>query len=162
MIYLALYQGVGLVSRVHRWLMWSDYSHGALIQQAAGGGGLNRIEAWAATNEVREVHNLSEGYEKGTKIDLFEFRFALSETEEAELWRLARKEVGKKYDFKGVFSFLLRRRMQDCDKWFCFELMAEVCKRAGRMLVGLPSWKVAGNLIAGSVTLKFARRVVVK
>ncbi len=44
---------------------------------------------------------------------------------------LARYQVGKKYDFCGLASFLLFKKLGSKDRWFCSEFVNEIYKRAG-------------------------------
>lgn len=50
----------------------------------------------------------------------------------------ARKQIGKKYDFKGAFGLSLEpdRQWQEDDKWFCHELSASFIHNAGRHIFG--------------------------
>jgi uncharacterized protein YycO len=38
--------------------------------------------------------------------------------------QFAQAQVGKKYDYRGIFGFLARKESQGGDRWFCSELVA--------------------------------------
>lgn len=41
-----------------------------------------------------------------------------------------RSQIGKPYDYGGVFSFIVKRNWQDPDKWFCSELVTQALIQA--------------------------------
>ena len=53
-------------------------------------------------------------------------------------------QVGKKYDYIGLFRFLpivrwFIKSNDNTEKWFCSELVSEACKQAGRELLKKPT-----------------------
>jgi uncharacterized protein YycO len=46
------------------------------------------------------------------------------ETAQNAILDFATAQVGKKYDYSGIFGFLARKETQTADKWFCSELVA--------------------------------------
>lgn len=58
----------------------------------------------------------------------------------------ARSQIGKPYDFLGLFGIAFRKRNWCAeDKWVCSELIAWSFAEAGRPLVRLGSWRVTPN-----------------
>lgn len=52
-----------------------------------------------------------------------------------EVFNIAKKEIGKKYDLLAIFSFLFKRNWQEKDKWMCSELAAYCLCSAGYKLL---------------------------
>jgi len=44
-------------------------------------------------------------------------------------------QVDKKYDYWGIFGFLRRKDLQRGESWFCSELFAAGCEKAGVTLL---------------------------
>lgn len=60
-------------------------------------------------------------------------RIVLPDEEKAQ--RFAEAQVGKRYDWGGCFGTVLRNSWQDEDKWFCSELVAQVCEEGGNRII---------------------------
>lgn len=66
----------------------------------------------------------------------------------------AHEQVGKPYDFLGLFAFLWRKDYQDDSKWFCSELCSEMCKQAGIGLFNhkiIKTWQVTPRMMLGAL-----------
>ena len=63
------------------------------------------------------------------------------------------EQIGKKYDFSGLFAFLWRKEYQNDDQWFCSELALEACFQADIVPLNpriVKSWQVTPRvLLAG-------------
>jgi hypothetical protein len=154
MIYIALYRGKSIwPSRMIEWFSWSVYSHASLARRMEDGHWRN-IEAWAGA--VRETAGLLVGHDPKTPVDLFRFVNPLTYLETEMLWDAAQQEIGKPYDYRGVLSFVLRRRMQRPGAWFCSELVAAKCAAISRPLFTCEPWRVAPGMIADSTVLEKA------
>lgn len=151
---IALYHGKSMVSRAIRLLNWSDYSHAAWVDPVTG----HVWESWG--KGVTCSQDLGSAHLAGTKVDLFH----VSATREQRLRILdfMTAQIGKKYDYRGVFHFITRRPAQarDQDRWFCSELVFEAFRAAGiHLLCRIPAWKVYPGLLAYSPLLAHARTV---
>ncbi len=65
----------------------------------------------------------------------------------------AYSQVGKPYDWQGVFNFFSRNRCwEDTDSWFCSELVAYAFKQAKYPLVRASAWRVTpGDLLLSTL-----------
>lgn len=76
-------------------------------------------EAWEP-NGVRVISHLGEGHAPGTRVDLF--NWPLSDEDVSRVISFFLGEVGCKYDFRGIASFILKTPRDDPEKWFCSEI----------------------------------------
>ena len=118
---ILLFKGRGMVSRLIRWQTNGQYSHAAL--QLPNG---RIIEAWHKPAKVR----LRSRLEDWSNVEAYDV-----EGMDAAQWSMAmawaHRQIGKKYDFGGVFRFLTRRRKDQDEKWFCSELVFQAVKEGG-------------------------------
>jgi hypothetical protein len=146
---IAIYRGKSWVSRVIRAFNWSPYSHVAWIDDAD----FSVIEAWHPGG-VSHVATPNVNHTPGTMVDIFTVHG--EEPFQTEIIRqFLLDQVGKKYDFAGIFGFVFRAtRLQNKEKWFCSELVAEAYATAGLPLLRLPSYKIYPGMLASSTALK--------
>lgn len=52
------------------------------------------------------------------------FVLEVSEKQRLDIMDFAHSQVGKPYDFMGIFGFAINRKWQDDDKWFCSEYIS--------------------------------------
>lgn len=121
---ILLFRGRGLISTAIRWQTRSQYSHAALLFP----GGKSLVEAW-------QFHGVQErDISDWQGID----RFAVPSAT-ADQWRtvleFAQQQVGKSYDYRGVFRFLSRTPASTDDAWFCSELVFAAFEHAGIKLL---------------------------
>ena len=69
-----------------------------------------------------------------------------------EAYELAKSLCGCKYDWAGIFGFMLRKKKENPDKWFCSELVAYVLLKVGIILQRLPPWKQSPVIVCASPT----------
>lgn len=114
---IALYKGISPVSTIIRAFTWSDYTHASYVDDDMN----FEIEAcWKGG--VVEVPGFGKNHTDGTIVDLFSV--PLSDFQKEVLEHELRKEVGKRYDFRGACGFATRNdRAQNQAKWFCTELI---------------------------------------
>lgn len=116
---ILLFQGTGWISKAIRWQTRSSVNHAA-IQLPNG----EIIEAWEGSGVQRKTLKSTEGIQAFTVDGMT-----------AEQWTqaidLAVTQVGKKYDYWGVLTFISRRKAPSNDKWFCSELVFEALQHAG-------------------------------
>lgn len=157
MIYVALYSGKSLMSRAIMWLNWSAYSHAALFTSRrtvieAWATGIGSPWAWATGGVVREVPGLWNQHSDETSVDIFR-PIGITDEECDAVENFCRAQVGKRYDWKGVFRFVCRRRPVSDDDWFCSELVAAGFEHAGFPLLAYPAQKVFPGMLASSIRL---------
>ena len=78
----------------------------------------------------------------GTKIKVFDFASPLTDEEGRVALRWLLKQVGKKYDYRGVIRLVTRVPHPENDKWFCSELVSAVCREIARPISRLPDHHV--------------------
>jgi hypothetical protein len=153
---LALYRGKSLVSRIIKWISWGIYSHAAIRLPDKGG---IIYEAWEGVG-VRKGISISDGHTLGTRVDIYPV--VITDYEYDIIVQSLESQIGKKYDFKGVFRFSPFLRMffskypsaSEHNKWFCSELVLWALGRAGVILLNDEPWKVSPSDIAKSPLLK--------
>ena len=155
MIYIALYRGKSLMSKAIMWLNWSDYSHASLITSAG-----TEIEAWAGDGirgilkggSVREVQ-FGLQHTSGTHVDVFQ-AIGLTERLADRIEARIRTQIGRPYDWAGVFRFVSRRAPVADGDWFCSELVAWAFEQEGWALLNKPPQKIYPGEIAASPKLR--------
>lgn len=162
MIRFRLYKGRSLVSRIIRFLNWSEYSHASLETSKK-----TEVEAWSGTGIkeflsgglVREVP-VGTQHDPKTVVDIYE-PVDMPEEIAQRIEARIRSKVGKKYDWRGVFKFLTRREPLHDDIWFCSELVAWACEMEGWPLLNKHHSKIFPADIAYSPrTLKVESQIV--
>jgi len=152
---IALYRGKSLLSRTIRFFNWSPYSHAAWIDTVEN----CVIEAWKG--RVRKTPDLSRQHSRGTEVDVF-IVSGVTEEQSAAIAAFMRSQVGKRYDYRGVFHFLTRRpeRPRDQERWFCSELVCAAYASAGvHLLARIPAWKVYPGMLAYSPLLQLVSTI---
>ena len=130
--------GVGVVfcrrrhpgSALLRVALWSAWSHCALID------GDDVIEA-TAFHGVRRRPLLDLQREAS--------QYAIVQIPAADpraVLDAAASQLGKGYDWLGVFGIGARRKWQDDDAWFCSELVAWAFEAAKQPLVRVHAWRI--------------------
>jgi len=118
----------------------------------------SEIESWQDGGVVHNKHWGSR-HTPGTKVDLFEYKHKLSDSEVTKGLEFLVKQIGKKYDYAGVVGCLWIARLfgtiHNRLKWFCSELLAEMAIAMLRAISGKKSWKTLPEDIATSVVLKY-------
>lgn len=133
---IVFYRGTSMLSRAIRWFTRSHYSHVA-YEQSNG----NLIEAW--THGVRMVADYATDHTAGTAVEWYRVEGVTPEQRErAETFM--RKQLGKKYDVRGILGFLRHRDIENQERWFCSELVFEAFRQAGvELLARVPAFKVS-------------------
>lgn len=151
---IALYHGRSWISRIIKTFTWSDYSHAAWIDDDG-----SVFEAWGK-NGVTHVPTIDTNHTPGTPVRIYE---VAGETPQirAAVRSFLSGEVGRKYDWLGVFGFVLRaNRFARQNRWFCSELVAEAYRLAGHKILNLPSNKVFPGMLAASPMLRLYKESV--
>jgi len=71
----------------------------------------------------------------------------IRDEQEQLLREWASKHIGKKYDFLGIFGFVIGTRIQNKKKWYCSEVCAATLKSC-MPVYGYISHKVSPNKLA--------------
>jgi uncharacterized protein YycO len=81
----------------------------------------------------------------------------LTENQEFNILIYALTKVGRKYDWRGLFSFLLKKNVSNKSYYFCSELVAESFEKEGVPLIRRnPSWVTPQDLYE-SMNLEFSK-----
>lgn len=155
---IALYRGVSSVSRVIRFVTWSAYSHASWISP----NGDYEVESWI--HGVQWEPGLGSNHTPGTVVDLFQVRDITVEQDD-HVEAFLRDQVGKDYDWTGLFNFITRKPQtpEQQDKWFCSELIFAAHASAGiRLLRDIAYWKVSPGLLSLSPLLELVRTIEVE
>ena len=111
------------LSAAIRAFTWSRWSHVALVD------GDTVIEATAA-------HGVRRAPRAEAICRAADYAFVeLPATDPAAVIAAAAGEIGKPYDFTALVGLALRRDWQDCDAWFCSELIAWAFEATGQPLL---------------------------
>ena len=148
-IYLALYRQGGTFDALIKWWTRTAYSHAALCY-----GQMHRkdLKIEALLTGVRQAK--LEDYPGNWIIDCLELP-DIPEDLHTEIWEEARKYLGRKYDFKGVLSFLWKYFRQNPEAFFCSELIETVLGKFGLNCCEKSPWKVIpADLASSSRTVK--------
>lgn len=132
------YRGLGWISRRIKAVTRGPYSHiawqmadGRVIEAWGTGGGFVRFLAQGRgpMGEIRRVADASAQHTPETLVDVFTFQ-GLEEVR-GRVEAFLESELGQPYDYRGVLGFKTGAQTSDAQAWFCSELVAEACRRAG-------------------------------
>lgn len=138
-LHIGIYYGTSTMSRITRFRTWSEQSHASLIFNFCRADE-EVIEA-VGRGVVRHA-GLDDFHKPGTRVEIY--RVQATEEQIAKVYDFALKQVGKPYDWGGLFAFIPRLAVQNPDKWFCSELVFEACAAGEiKLLVRIPAYKVA-------------------
>lgn len=148
MLILAAYQGTSWKSKLIRIRTWSDTSHVSLYDPV----GNWEYEAWS--KGVTKTLGIGFNHQPGTRAALFRAE-AMSAEARVKAVAFAEGELGKPYDWRGLFGFLSRRDgAQNPTKWFCSEFVAACFRHGGyRLLRGVPDWRTYPGMLTYSPVL---------
>lgn len=134
---ILLYRGTGFIDTIIRWQTWGSVAHAALWVPANVTGNYI-IEATASGVISRPLDNpFSEPAE------VYDVPM-MSESGWASAIIYAKKQIGKPYDFRGLFQFVARDGSDNPRAWFCSDLVFECVRQGGVLLVArVPRCKVS-------------------
>jgi len=121
-----LYQGISVVSKIIKWQTRSQYSHAAVELDDS-----SVIESWH--KGVEHVKDYRTNHTSGTVVDVFGIKAPSENIDLAESIFL--KQVGRKYDFQGVFNFVTREDINVDERLFCSESVMTGFNEAGIYLL---------------------------
>ena len=149
MIKIAQYKGKSWVSKAIKFVTRGQYSHTAIMLADDC-----IVEAWEGSNSVRVIESLAEGHKPGTPVDIYSVRMGSEQERVFREFVLA--QVGKKYDYWGIFGFLRRKDLQRGESWFCSELFAAGCEKAGvTLLKNVRPSQVSPSMVTRSPITQF-------
>lgn len=174
---LALYQGIGPISRAIRFITRSKYSHAAfrfdahatqIASRMSGQCPFSKmflfgegcvVEAWQGG--VRNSANVSQLHHARTKVDIFSLINPLNDEEESILLRELDTQIGDPYSYWNVFRFITKRPGNLDGSWFCSELCFEDFMKCGRRLLErTEAWEVPPGWLDKSPLLKFEKTLI--
>ena len=117
---LILCTKLGFSSALLRFVMWSKWSHVAILH----GGYVTDTTLWQGGVKTHTSEEFFAHY------SAYELRDIEVDEESALLW-LAQQN-GKKYDWTALLSFVVQRDWQQDDKWFCSELAEAMISKFGK------------------------------
>lgn len=142
MIRILQYQGISPVSKTIKRFTNGKYSHTAPMFDDG-----SLVEAdWR--EGVVTSRNFRQRHTPGTVVDVFEVTI---DYDEEVVTRWLFEQVGKGYDWGGIYGIAIRRNKQNEDKLFCSEKTHAGFKKGGAVLVNLPSWQVTPRDIGASI-----------
>jgi len=108
------YKGKSFISKIIKWRTFSIYSHVSIEIDG------DVWEAWEGSSASGVVKSSNPSY---YHTPLTEFDTIIVPMKNVKEWKtFLDLQIGKKYDYKAIFSFLRNRNKQDNSKWFCSEL----------------------------------------
>lgn len=143
MIIFNFHYGYGLISTLIRWFSRGRYNHvsiqlGDFTYEAIEGKGVIKTltKKWNADTVVESVV------------------LTISDKAEQDLFKFLEEQVGKKYDYRGVLSFLWGFTRPKEGAWFCSELaMITFVKTKGLRASDFEGERVSPHLFAGILKL---------
>jgi uncharacterized protein YycO len=139
---ILLFRGRGLVSSLIRFQTWSKYSHVATMLDDG-----SIIEAWPGVG----VHRMLKLPHGASGIDFFEP--LITSHERNTITRFLIAQIGKPYDWRGVFQFVLREHVHTHNRWFCSDLVAAAFNFVDVPLLNLPYYKISPAMVSYSTRL---------
>jgi hypothetical protein len=128
-IKIHLFQGRGLVAWAIRWFTWGKYSHvgiqmGNYFYEAREGSLIPYRRG-----EVK-VHYLKTGWAYSKRQPAKTLHLELTDKEYVDMQRFLDRQVGKRYDYGAIFSFISRGKewLISKDTYFCSELVCYALK----------------------------------
>ena len=151
MLQLALYKGGTKYDLIVKARTLSEYTHVAFII------GEEKIESMPFIGVRKTFINVFPG---SCQVDIFNIR-GMTNEKGMRIWEWAETQIGKEYDFWGVFGYAIRfGKLEEPDKWFCSELCEHGLRMEGFNTTPdrppyrvSPAWQAKSNLLIHSGTL---------
>jgi hypothetical protein len=123
-IYIAGYRGKGAGGRAIKWFTFSPYSHVSMVFDM-GDHGLEYESI-----QRKGVHK--QIFDPAADCDLYPLKvYADEEMDAIRAWESI---LGAKYDWTGIWGFLVRKKRELLSRWFCSEAASWVCRTIGKRL----------------------------
>lgn len=131
-IHILLYHGHGIIDTLIRWQTDGRVAHAALRNKG------EVIEARPKEGVIRRPYTAADAQAEAYAVP------SMTDAEWRDAWSFANSQVGKKYDWLGIFRFLTRNKEQDPARWFCSELVFAAIDYSGpNLLERVPAYKVS-------------------
>ena len=154
---IGCYYGHSAMSIVTKFRTWSAISHVSLIFSTEKSIACKTVEAVGPG--VRCQTGFDKWHKPDTRIDIF--RVEATHYQVEKVLQFASEQIGKPYDWAGIYGFIRRRDAQNPAKWFCSELVFAACAFGGiHLLSRIPAHKVAPADVFHSPLLVFDRTYV--
>ncbi len=137
--------GEGFFGKLIGRFTWGRYKHVSMIFEEDNG-----HRRGFQSNSKRGVHF----YDWVPLENVHTFLVPCNDEQAYSMLNAAKGFAGQKYDYKGLFGFLVRRNVQNPVKQFCSEVASRVCKAGGVILQRLPAWKQSPTLVCASVAIE--------
>jgi len=123
-LYFVGYKGIGLVSKGIMWRTNGVYSH---VGQVVDIQNMRELSSYEAVGGV--WYSNPTCHRNGTPYDVFSMEATEKQYTIFNEYKCMQK--GMRYDFLGILGFFLNRDLNNFNEWFCSELEAWCCKKAG-------------------------------
>lgn len=145
-VYLILSDMGGISSNLIKWFTWSKFSHIDIYikrypndQEIIGAVPFEGVIRYKKEDRIRDAKY----YEC--------YKANVSKPHKVE--KFLSEQVGKPYDWGGVFSFLFRRDWHDESEWFCSELATAGLEKGEFKLIRRKTNRVRPQDIAESIAI---------
>jgi uncharacterized protein YycO len=135
------FEGLSLPSKLIMKRTWGDYSHVAIMNSA-----FRIFEAIFNEGVVVNPINATP-HTKGTPVSVFKVD---AKYDEAAVLDFLHRQVGKKYDIRGLIGFAVAKDYQNPRDWFCSELVMAAFAAGGLNLLQAPVHKVSPTTVTWS------------
>jgi hypothetical protein len=139
------YRGQGYGSGAIKWFTRSQYSHVSLVFFMHG--------VWEEIEAIQGKGVISHKPHSARRKDFAEYSVPASEEQIISIHIGSRSVLGAKYDWQGVFSFLLHRTKHTLNKFFCSEFVAYQLLKGGYKLSRRVPYKQSPDLVMESLML---------
>ncbi len=143
---VCLHHGTSWLSSLIKWQTRGRYSHASLLLPDGA-----HVEAREGRGVVRHRGFTAP---QGETADVFELLITAEQAEAIEAFILG--ELGAKYDWRAVFSFVSRSTPKgaSADKWFCSEFVVSALEAAGiELFRATTPWEVSPALLGRALRL---------
>lgn len=139
---IALFKGRGFVSNMIRWQTQAKYSHVGYMLTSN-----TVLEAWPGKGvQIKSLSDTS---------DIDFYQIDATPAQEADVIAFYMQNMGREYNYWGVFNFITRMKIKKDDTWFCSEILFEALKRSNiHLLNNIESSMVSPLHISISPLLK--------
>lgn len=144
-------KGKGLLGIISSWLIniWTigKYSHCEIVNT----NGSDDMKDWSNYSATAIEHGGGVTSTTGTNYterawDIFD---VVSEGDELAAYEFLDNQVGKKYDWTGIFlSMIFNTSQHEPNRWFCSEIVAEALVRGGFLVTDIKSQGLHPNRLA--------------
>lgn len=150
-IYIGQYEGVSFSSRLIKWFTWSKISHTSAVLYRKN----EVIEAWGGGVVRRSI---SAGHKPGTVIHIY--RIPCTVNQRNKFYNFMESQIGKRYDFLGILSYVTRTKLENKDKVVCSELVYTGLEHVGiKALQNIEAYQVSPGVLNLSPLLEFVETI---